>query len=440
MTGPGSPRRWLAAGAGLLLIAALIVGLRTREEAPQQPANEIDARIEFYRARLGGPGTYPAYARLGLAHLDKARETGDSAHRRQAAIYLLKSNDLQPNYEALRGLTALELARHRFPEARQYAEEALKAHPGDIEAQTALFDVLLAQGETLKAAKLLDQILKEPESFAGFTRLANLREVQGNHRGALNAIGRACSLAEKEGAPAVSRAWCQVRTGSIYVGLCDGVQAGHAYRRALALVPEYFLAREHLAELYAVQDQTAEAIEIYEDLLQTNPGPQYRLALADLLTGPEQTERAARLRDQALTELRISAESESREDWRPLALLLLESESTVEEGVHWAEQDWKNRKDAFAADTLAWARFRRGRIREAARLSEQAVGMEGPEGKSPVFLLHGVEIQLALRQREKARALLDQAAACPLRLFPWEQATADRLHPALRQSQGRNNQ
>ena len=46
-------------------------GATARSLAGTKPASEADAAIAFYRSRVGGHASYPAYARLGMAYLQK---------------------------------------------------------------------------------------------------------------------------------------------------------------------------------------------------------------------------------------------------------------------------------------------------------------------------------------------------------------------------------
>jgi len=415
---------WLAVSLALVA-GAVLLATRSSPTAP----SDTDARIEYYQARLGGPGTYPAYARLGLAYLEKARETGNARYSDDAEQYLEESLRFQRNYEALRGMSILSLARHKFPEAQLFAEEAAAADPGDLEAQGTRFDAYLALGDDPRAETVLEGMLRSETGFVSSTRLANLRQYRGHTPGALEAMRRACSDAEKLGLPAEKRAWCQVRLGSLFVAGCDGAQAERAYQQALEIFPDYFLAREHLAELRAAQDRPAEAMALYAKLLMARPDPHVRLALADLYDSQGMTEDAAGLRAQALTEMRRSAESSSRADWRPLALLLLRDDATAAEGLHWAERDWENRRDVFAADALAWAYFRKGRPADAVPIIERALATGT---KEPLLLLHAAEIRLALKERPAAEALLRRAAACPLTLGPAEKRQVERIRMLIR--------
>jgi predicted Zn-dependent protease len=206
------------------------------------------------------------------------------------------------------------------------------------------------------------------------------------------------------------------------------VQAGHRYERARLLVPDLDFAREHQAELAAAQGNRAEAIALYRELLAEFPRTEYRLALADVLALAEKNGEAQRERSLAAAELRASVES-SRADWRPLALLLLDDPATAEEGLRWAGRDWENRRDAFAADTLAWAYLKNKRPDEAWKILEP-VARAGSKG--PFLLLHAAQIQQALGRTAEARRFEEEALACPARLTPAEQVLAEKTRAALR--------
>ncbi|MGH9791584.1 MAG: hypothetical protein ACRD5W_10275, partial [Candidatus Acidiferrales bacterium] len=48
-----------------LVLLAVVGGWLMQRDA-EAPASDTDARIAFYQARIGGRGTYPSHARLGL--------------------------------------------------------------------------------------------------------------------------------------------------------------------------------------------------------------------------------------------------------------------------------------------------------------------------------------------------------------------------------------
>ena len=108
-------RGGLRASLALFLSATLIIA--AAHAAERATAKSAAERIAFYRARIGGPGTYPIYARLGMAYLDRFRETGKTRDWDEAVKALRQSLDYQPNYEAHLGLAMALSERHHFAEA-----------------------------------------------------------------------------------------------------------------------------------------------------------------------------------------------------------------------------------------------------------------------------------------------------------------------------------
>jgi tetratricopeptide (TPR) repeat protein len=397
--------------------------------AQDAPPSDTDARIRYYRARLGGPGTYPSYARLGAAYLQKARETGRASYFDDAARYLEQSLAYQRSYEALLWLAAAELARHRFPEARAAAQEAVETLPNDPAALGVLFDSYLALGEVERGHAVLETLAALPDHFAALTRQATFQELKGNLPGAAETMQRACALADATAAPAESRAWCQVRLGALAAARCQEKEAAAAFLHAQALFKRNPLAVEHLAELRAAQGRAAEAVSLYEELAKQTAEPQHRLALAELydITGKKRAARRQRAR--AEEDMRRATQAGSRLYLRPLAFLLLGNPESAREGRQLAEQDSAQRQDRFARDTLAWATFRTGQEREAMELYEVILREGSPE---PALLLRIAFVQLATGDREAARRSVEQALVCPLALRPAERAQAELLRNELR--------
>lgn len=412
----------------LVLVAAAASFLMRQGSAP--PASQTDARIAWYRARAGGPGTYPHHARLGLAYLQKARETGESHWYDEAERSLRTSLDYQLNFEALYGMGSLLAARHRFREALPLAEQAAASVPGSPEAQGLLFEIHLALGDTARAAAALDAA-SHGESFEIASRRAALHEYQGHLDQALAAIAQACHDAQGRRMPSGVQAWCAVRHGALLLNArCDAAAAEQAYRQALRLLPNYYFAREHLAELRAAQGNLPEAIAIYEALLRRLPVPAYRLAAADVYESAGRTADAQRQRAAAQIELQQSVAGGSREHLREYVLLVAEQKELAAEALRLAESEWALRRDWFTADALAWACFHNGRTREATALAATALASGA---KSNALRLRAAEIFLQAGRRDEARELVEQVFACRPALTPGELPAAERLRTTLAQ-------
>jgi tetratricopeptide (TPR) repeat protein len=388
----------------------------------QPPGDSPDARIHYYRQRLGGRSTYPAYARLGLAYAEKARLTGRTEFNLEAARYLEQSRAMQPNYEALLGLAGVSLALHRFPESLRHAREATETSPSDPAALGALFDAQRGLGNDAEADQALSRMPRE--SFAYAVRLATVREGRGETASALRDLERACALPETAAGPAMTRAWCEVRMGVLRLASCEPEKARAHYGRALSLVPGYFLAREHLAELEAGEGRTGQAMERYGELLVAVPEPRYRLQLAALHDMAGEAREADAERRQARAELLRRAADDVRDAWHELAELEAEDAATAGEALRWAEKDWRNRKDVHAADALAWASLQHGDARKAEAVIARALASAGA---SPIILLHAAMIRLRTGHADAARDFHVRALACPAALTPRERRLADHV-------------
>ncbi|HSA93500.1 MAG TPA: tetratricopeptide repeat protein [Terriglobales bacterium] len=406
---------WLALVAGLMAYA-------------QQPGSaDPDARIRYYRQRIGGRSTYPAYARLGLAFADKARASGRVSYYLDAARYLERSLSMQRNYEALLGLSTVSLALHRFPEARTYAQEAVDTMAGDPSARGALFDAHLAMGD-LQAAEAALERMQERTDFSYLIRLAAFHEYQGESADALREVEQACALPEMQSAPATTRAWCEVRRGSLQLAQCHPDRARAAYERALTLAPSYFLAGEHLAELDAAEGKTRQALRFYEKQWKAAPDPRYRIAQGDLYAAAGKPQQAAEQRRRARSELLQRAAGNIRDAWHELALLEADDAKTRAEAVRWAEKDWQNRQDVHAADALAWAWAQQGDTPKAEAALEPAMA---PGSASPLLLLHASLIRWRSGRADEAHALLAKALVCPVALSPQERRLAEQVKSEL---------
>ena len=422
------PAAWRRAAAGIVLSACGALVWFAARTTPSPPAG-ADARIEWYRARLGGPGTYPAYARLGAAYLEKAQESGREEFFFEAETNLRESLVRQPNFEALHWLSTALLAQHRFAEALATARQAADTMPGSVESHALIFDSHLALGEIEAAAGAAERLMNMLPGFAAWTRQAALEEARGNLPAAGPGLTRACAAAAWEQRGAATLAWCDVRQGSLTLDRCDPAGAEQFYQSALRRQPGYFLAREHLAELRAAQGRTGDAAQLYDALIPETRNPLHLLARAQLNEFAGRAADAAHDREAAIAALRKSAAGTSRAAWRPLALALLESESTRAEAQSWAEKDFENRRDFGAYVVLADALLRNARRQEAA--AKLAQGLHKGNGDTELTL-RAARVLLELGENEQARKILAPALTCSRALSPAARRLAEVLASALK--------
>ena len=218
--------------------------------------NRMEARIEFYRSRIGGPATYPAYTGLGAAYYLRARATGSAADYAEAERLLRQSLAFQQNQEAMKWLAATLADQHRFPEALSLSRQAVEAARGDQDARGILFDILLGMGNTTEALPVLEGMLANGPRFATGIREAAWYQSLGKFDAAAQLWDTACGLGEREALAAETVAWCYAQLGQVEQRRGDSKRAEQAFHRSLRFVPGYFLARQRLAQLTASSPAT----------------------------------------------------------------------------------------------------------------------------------------------------------------------------------------
>ena len=116
---------------------------------------------------------------------------------------------------------------------------------------------------------------------------------------------------------------------------------------------------------------------------------------------------------------------------REVARFLADHGRDADRAVTLAEKDLEIREDVLAHDTLAFALFQAGKLREAAAASERALatGMR----RADLFYHAGV-IAAALGESDRAAELLDEALAINPHFHPLQAPHAAMLRDALRKS------
>lgn len=377
--------------------------------SPVRAQKPAETQIQYYRAQLAkDPLHWPSYAGLGAAYLLKARATGDFAYYAKAEEALKRSLALQPNYEALRYLTAVYVAQHRFKEAIPYGRQTVETWPSDTQSYVFLSDAYYAIGDYERAAEVAQKMLAIKPDFYALSHSARGRYVRGDVAGAIRDLQQALTMATQDELSQQLAPWVRVQLGSYYFGMGDLARAEQAYQQALATSPHYAPAIEHLAELRAVQKNFTAAIELYKTLLKRRPNLEWQAALAGIYAQIGRSAKAQRLRRQAEGAYR-RALSQGRVDYyRHLARLYLDYNVNLAEALTLAQKDLDVRHDVYTYDTLAWAYYKNARYEEAAKAAQEALRWGTKE--APLFF-HAGMIHYRRGDAARARDYLQQALA-----------------------------
>jgi len=160
---------WLLLISLLILGAAFVgrltfnrVALSASETKPRTPAQwrTVDTIVSWQERLRLNPEDSRAYAELGLAFLQRVRETGEATLYNQAEQALAEALCREPQqFEALIGQGLLALARHDFSEALRWGKQARPVNPYSIRAYGLIFDAQIELGRYEAAAATMQTML-----------------------------------------------------------------------------------------------------------------------------------------------------------------------------------------------------------------------------------------------------------------------------------------
>lgn len=368
--------------ASLVVLAAAFVSrqfIPAPQVAPVSVSSDTSApvpdsserTINLLKARVrADPNDTVANARLGLALLQRVRETADVALYAQAGQALDTAIKTDPKQiDALIGQGTLALAQHRFTQALDWGQQAQAVDPFRAAAYGVVADALTELGRYDEAAAAADKMTATRPDLSSYSRIAYQRELRGNTAGAVEAF----QLAISAGGPATENtAWTQAQLGNLYFNSGQLDLAQQTYAGALASSTDYPFAIAGLAKVAAARGDVAAAISNYEQIVQRLPLPEFVIALGELyeLTGKPAKAQAQYEVVRAIQKLNASAGMDVDME---LAMFDADHGGDPVATVARARAAYSRRPSIYGADALAWALYRAGQPAEAARYSAETI-------------------------------------------------------------------
>jgi tetratricopeptide (TPR) repeat protein len=351
------------------------------------------------------PEDTTAYGQLGLALLQRARESGDASFYSQAEQALAEALKRDPQqFEAILGRGSLALARHDFTEALRWGEQALALNPYRGQVYGIIGDAQVELGQYEAAAKTIQKMVDTRPELASYSRVSYQRELHGDTAGAITAMQMAVDsgLATAEGT-----LWVQTQLGHLYFNSGDLAQAEQTYRHALQLRPNYVYAQAGLAHVRAAQGRYKEAIKLYQKIGEQLPLPEFVIALGELYEVNGQPAKAEQQYDlvRAIQQLNTSAGMNVDME---MALFNADHGTDPAQALPQARAAYTARPSIYGADTLAWALYRAGNYAEAQHYSQEAQRLGT---RDAMLHYHAGMIAYALEDSAVARKHLQQAIA-----------------------------
>lgn len=341
---------------------------------PERAETTLDARIQALQEtlRVGAATPGPASTQLGLAYLQKARETGDPAYYPKVETLLRQALQADSkDVDALTGLGALALARHQFAEAFDRGEQAALINPYYAAALGVVADAELELGRYDAAADTIQTMVDLRPDLGSYARISYIRELMGDREGAVVAMQQAITAGSGY---AENVAWAQVQLGNLLFDRGELRDANQAYSAALAANPNYATAIAGQARVAAAEGDLEQSAALYARTVQIIPLPENLVAYGDVLDAAGKPREAE---DQyALVEAIQQIYAANGVD-TDLELALFTADygdpEQLPQAVEAARAGVEARPSIVAWDILAWTLYRSGDLDGAAEASANAL-------------------------------------------------------------------
>jgi tetratricopeptide (TPR) repeat protein len=369
----------------------------------------IDGQVQSLQAQLRShPNDWQSYSQLGLAYLQKARETGDPTYYQKIEGALDQALSLRPDdYTSISAMGALALARHDFSAALEWGKKAQQINPDRTYAYGVIADAQVELGHYEEAIDTLQSMVDLRPDMSSYSRISYIRELHGDMDGALEMM----QLAVDSGTPnAESTAWVRTQLANLYFNRGDLKQAELEYQLTLQNRPNYVYALAGLGRVRAAQGSLEEAIEYLNQAVAIMPLPEFVITLGDLCQASGQQEDAER-QYQLVAAIETLYRANGVDLDMEIALFNADHDKNMTETVALARKAYANRPSIHGADALAWALYKSGNyadVADAQTYMEEALKLGT---KDSLKLFHAGMIALQLGEKTQAREYLEQALA-----------------------------
>lgn len=375
---------------------------------PGAEADDRDEAITFLESRVAAdPDDVVAWNRLGNLYLGMLRATGNHDFLDEAARCAEASLRAVPEEGNPSGLVLQirsKFGAHHFDVAERLSRRLIELEPSGFLGWQLLGDALLELGRYAEAPAAFEKaVALGGVTSASETRLARVALLHGDRATARRRLESAKAIASSD-RDRETEGWCEWQLGELAFGSGDLRRAEKHYDAALAINPRSIPTLGSRARLEAARGDLRRAMATYEDAIALDAFPPFVAALADLHAVDGDAKRAGELL--ALIEENASSPREQRLDRRHLARIYADRDLRAETAYELAKADYAERQDIYAADTLAWAALKAGRLDEAQRAMAEALRL-GTEDAALFY--HAGMIALKSGDRPAARRWLERA-------------------------------
>jgi tetratricopeptide (TPR) repeat protein len=402
----------------------------TAEVLAAIPPAKGHSRVDQVIARLSGKveendRDANAWADLGDALMQKARETADAGYYTHAERAFAKALALNPKHvTATTGLAWVHGGRHEFEQSVEWATKAVALDPKNHSAHGLLGDAALEMGDYETAREHYQKMIDTRPDLSSYSRGAQVLFLAGDVRKAIWLMGKAIAAG---GPYAENTAWCRAQLALMYFHTGNLAAAEQVLQDALTRLPNNHHLLAVQGKVKAARKDYPAAIDCYQEALAVAPQIDVLAALGDLyrLTGQagEAEKQYALVEAVHRTHKANGVKGDSQ-----LARFWADHDRNLAEALRLAESEYQTRKNVFVADTLAWCLLKNGRCEEAKGVIEKALARKTPDAS---ILFHAGMIHAKLGNRGEAQRYLYQALSLNPHFSPVDAPVAAQVHEEL---------
>jgi tetratricopeptide (TPR) repeat protein len=364
-----------AAAIGRQVIRPAEISLDSLATTGSSTGTPAERRIAAARQSIDlHPKRADAWADLALALSRRARETADPAFYREAWTATERALALEPRHlEARKQQVWILLGQHEFARAVEAAETLNEEMPDEVLVYGFLVDGYTQLGRYADAEKAAQWMLDmRPGNVPGLTRAAHLRELFGDHEGAVELLDlayRRTAEAEVE-----DRAWILTQIAHLSLLTCRTDAAERLLGEALALFPDYHYALALMADVRQQQGRMSEAVAYRERHVAAAPHPENGFELGLALARAGRLDEARRV--WASFEETARAEMDGWDSANvELIYYYADHANRPAEALALAQKEARRRQDVRTLEALAWALHRNGLHSQARREIDESLAV-----------------------------------------------------------------